>query len=143
MISSFQSRAIVFCPNNTAKNSCSDLDFIADFAEGELRSDMVNGQVLVQSVSNEDRSGTSTTHSGNYAISPRELSLLLHEVIKLRLEERVQELETALQNSQRKVKLMESGHKSSWKISNSEWKYSSTLESPLRNEEFDCMSKPL
>ncbi|XWS47928.1 hypothetical protein CRYUN_Cryun13aG0028200 [Craigia yunnanensis] len=120
-----------------------DPDFIADFAEGELRSDMVNGQALVLSVSNEDRSGTSTIHSGNYAVSPQELSLLLHEVIQSRLEERVQELETALQNSQRKVKQMESEHKSSWKISNSEWKYSSTLESPLRNEEFDCMSKPL
>ncbi|XWS37272.1 hypothetical protein CRYUN_Cryun19dG0029100 [Craigia yunnanensis] len=114
-----------------------------DFAEGELRSDMVNGQALVQSVSNEDRSGTSTTHSGNYAISPRELSLRLHEVIQSRLEERVEELETALQNSQRKVKLMESKHKNSWKISNSECKYFSTLESPQINEEFDCMSKPL
>ncbi|XVF11792.1 hypothetical protein REPUB_Repub08aG0058400 [Reevesia pubescens] len=119
-----------------------DPDFVADFAEGELRSDIVNGQALVKSVSNEDRSGTSTTHSGNYAVSPRELSLRLHEVIQSRLEERVQELETALQNSQRKVKLMESEHENSWKISNSEWKYSSNLKSPLVNE-FDSMSEPL
>ncbi|XP_022769263.1 uncharacterized protein LOC111312853 [Durio zibethinus] len=120
-----------------------DPDFVADFAEGELRSDMVNCQALVQSVSNEDRSGTLTTHSGNYAVSPRELSLRLHKVIESRLEERIQELETALQNSQRKVKLMESEHKNSWKISNSECKYSSTLESPQINDDFDCMSKPL
>lgn len=122
-----------------------DPGFVADFAQGELRSDMVNGQA-VQSASNEDRSGTSTTHSGNYAVSPRELSLRLHEVIQSRLEERVQELETSLQYSQRKVKLMESEHPNSWKISNtnSECKYSSTLEHPRRiNEEFDSMSKPL
>ncbi|XVF08928.1 hypothetical protein REPUB_Repub07fG0046900 [Reevesia pubescens] len=120
-----------------------DPDFVVDFAEGELRSDMVNGQALVQSVSNEDRSGTSTTHSGNYAVSPQELSLRLHEVIQSRLEERVQELEKALQNSQRKVNLMESEHKNPWKISNSEWKYFSTLDSPVVNEEADSMSKPL
>ncbi|XVE54693.1 hypothetical protein DITRI_Ditri03aG0102500 [Diplodiscus trichospermus] len=119
-----------------------DPDFVADFAEGELRSDMVDGQALAQSVSNEDRSGTSTTHSGNYVVSPRELSLRLHEVIQSRLEERVKELETALQKSQGKVKLMESEHKNSWNISDSELEHSPTLESQL-NEEFDCMSKPL
>ncbi|XP_039034379.1 uncharacterized protein LOC120170505 [Hibiscus syriacus] len=115
-----------------------DPDFVADFAEGELRSDMVTGQPLVQSMSNEDRSGTSTTHSANYAVSPRELSLRLHEVIQSRLEERVQELETALENSQRKVKLMESEHKNP----NNKWKYSTTLESPQMNEDLHCMSKP-
>ncbi|XVF54428.1 hypothetical protein PTKIN_Ptkin05aG0179500 [Pterospermum kingtungense] len=121
-----------------------DPEFVADYAEGELRSDMVKGQA-VQSASNEDRSGTSTTHSGNYAVSPRELSLLLHKVIQSRLEERVQELETALQNSQRKLKLMESEHPNSQKISYSEWKHSSTLERPQPqiNEELDSMSKPL
>ncbi|XP_021285617.1 uncharacterized protein LOC110417551 [Herrania umbratica] len=119
-----------------------DPDFVADFAEGELRSDKVKDQALVQSVPNEDRSGTSTTHSGNYAFSPRELSLRLHEVIQSRLEERVQELETALLNSQRKVKLMEPVPNNSLKISGSEWKNSSTPES-LTNKEFDCMSKPL
>ncbi|KAK8604579.1 hypothetical protein V6N13_099515 [Hibiscus sabdariffa] len=111
-----------------------DLDFEADFAAGELRSDTVNVQALVESVSSEDSSGDPTTHSGNYAVSPRELSLRLHEVIQSRLEERVEELETALQNSQRKVKLMESEQKNSWKVSNSEWKY---------NEEFNCPSDPL
>ncbi|XVF49962.1 hypothetical protein PTKIN_Ptkin04bG0058400 [Pterospermum kingtungense] len=120
-----------------------DPDFVADFAEGELRSDMVNGQALVQSASNKDRSGTSTTHSGNYAVSPQELSLRLHEVIQSRLEERVEELETALQNSQRRVKLMESERKSSWNLSNAQQNHSSTLERPQIKEEFDCVSKPL
>ncbi|KAE8672335.1 Glycine-rich RNA-binding protein 3 [Hibiscus syriacus] len=108
-----------------------------DFAQGELRSDMVTGQALVQSMSNEVRSGTSTTHSANYAVSPRELSLRLHEVIQSRLEERVQELETGLENSQRKVKLMESEHKNPEK-----WKYSTTLESTPINEDPHCTSKP-
>ncbi|XP_039022577.1 uncharacterized protein LOC120155072 [Hibiscus syriacus] len=111
-----------------------DLDFVADFTDGELRSDMVNVQALVESVSDEDRCGSSTTHSGNYAVSPRELSLRLHEVIQSRLEEHVEELETALRNSQRKVKLMKSENKNSCKVSNSEWKF---------NEEFDYLSDPL
>ncbi|KAK8497912.1 hypothetical protein V6N13_026804 [Hibiscus sabdariffa] len=115
-----------------------DPDFVADFAEGELRSDVVTGHALAQSMSNEDRSGTSTTHSTNYAVSPRELSLHLHEVIRSRLEERVQELETALENSQRKVKLMESEHKNP----NNKWKYSTTLESPPINGDPHCISKP-
>ncbi|GMJ05807.1 hypothetical protein like AT5G61040 [Hibiscus trionum] len=111
-----------------------DPDFVADFADGELRSDMVNVQALVESVSDEDRGGNSTTHSGNYAVSPRELRLRLHEVIQSRLEERVEELETALRNSQRKLKLMESEENNSWNVSNNEWKY---------NEEFDFPSNPL
>lgn len=120
-----------------------DPDFVADFAEGELRSDMVNEQALVQSLSNKDRSGTSTTHLGNYSVSPRELSLRLHEVIQSRLEERVEELEMALQNSEVKVKLMEPERRSSWKTSNTEQKHSSTPEKPQIYEEFGCMSKPL
>ncbi|KAL4324244.1 hypothetical protein GQ457_11G026930 [Hibiscus cannabinus] len=115
-----------------------DPDFVADFAEGELRFDIVTGQPLVQSMSNEDRSGSSTIHSANYAVSPRELSLRLHEVIQSRLEERVQELETALENSQRKVKLMESEHKNP----NNKGKYSTTLETPPINEDLHCTSKP-
>ncbi|KAL4341168.1 hypothetical protein GQ457_08G036470 [Hibiscus cannabinus] len=115
-----------------------DPNFVADFAEGELRSDVVTGHALAQSMSNEDRSGTSTTHSTNYDVSPRELSLHLHEVIRSRLEERVQELETALENSQRKVKLMESEHKNP----NNKWKYSTTLERPPINGDPHCTSKP-
>ncbi|KAE8731116.1 Glycine-rich RNA-binding protein 3 [Hibiscus syriacus] len=111
-----------------------DPDFVADFAEGELRSDMVTGQPLVQSMSNEDRSGTSTAHYANYVVSPRELSLRLHEVIQSRLEERVQELETALENSQRKVKLMESEQKNP----NNKLKFSTALESPPLNEDLHC-----
>ncbi|TYI51921.1 hypothetical protein E1A91_D12G209400v1 [Gossypium mustelinum] len=100
-------------------------------------------EALVKSVSNEDSCDTSTTHSRNYAVSPRELSMRLHEVIQSKLEERIEELEMALRNSQKKVKLMEWQYKISRKISNSKLKYSSNPESPLANEEIDCQSGPL
>lgn len=112
-----------------------DPDFVADFAQGELRADVTHGRAVGKLNSNPDAWDTSTPHSGNYAVSPRELSLRLHEVIQSRLEERVQELETSLQNSQRKLNIMESGHKNSWKeLSSSEQGYSSTPESSTAKE---------
>lgn len=112
-----------------------DPDFVADFTQGELREDMIHGQAAAQPKSNQDARDASTPHSGTYAVSPRELSLRLHEVIQSRLEERVQELETALQHSQRKLKLVESGHKNSWKeFSSNEPRYSSTQECSIANE---------
>lgn len=79
--------------------------FDADFAEGEFRA----GQdYSLNDANHRYSSSTSTTCSVNYAVSPRELSLRLHEVIQLRLQERIEELELALQNSQRKVQLLES-----------------------------------
>ncbi|XP_019438888.1 PREDICTED: uncharacterized protein LOC109344573 isoform X2 [Lupinus angustifolius] len=86
-----------------------DLDFVADFTEGELRTDKIIGEDIVQSKSNEDANET-TDLPVNYAVSPRELSLRLHEVIQSRLEKRVEELEFALQNSQRKLRSMELKH---------------------------------
>lgn len=47
----------------------------------------------------------------NYVVSPHQLTLRLHEVIQSRLEGRVQELEIALENCQRKLWFMESEHK--------------------------------
>ncbi|KAL9438438.1 hypothetical protein AB3S75_024165 [Citrus x aurantiifolia] len=115
-----------------------DPDFEADFAQGELKANMINRD---KTDSNQDASGSSTHHSGNYAVSPRELSMRLHEVIVSRLEERVKELETALENSQRKVQLMESQRKSSWrKFSNSPLRFSSDEES---KEECNAMAEPL
>ncbi|KAK7330290.1 hypothetical protein VNO77_24480 [Canavalia gladiata] len=87
-----------------------DPDFAADFAEGELQAEMIGGNGLVHSKLNEDVGDAMIPV--NYAVSPHELSLRLHEVIQSRLEERVQELELALENSQRKLQLMESEHKS-------------------------------
>ncbi|XP_062169769.1 uncharacterized protein LOC133875605 [Alnus glutinosa] len=112
-----------------------DPDFVADFAQGELRADMTHDRAVGKPNSDPDSRDTSTTHSANYAVSPRELSLRLHEVIRSRLEERVQDLETALQNSQRKLNHMESGHKNSWKeFSSSERAYSCTPESSTAKE---------
>ncbi|EOA13107.1 hypothetical protein CARUB_v10026117mg [Capsella rubella] len=92
-------------------------DCEVEFAQGELRADQVKGKRLDEIESNQDPSGNSTPESGNYAVSPRELSLRLHKVINSRLEKRIAELETALQESQRKVEqlVMESeSKKKSW-----------------------------
>lgn len=85
-----------------------DPDIVADVVQGELRVEMVGGQTGDHEDSNQDVSSTSTTHSANHAVSPRELSLRLHEVIQSRLEEQVKELEIQLQNSERTLKFMES-----------------------------------
>ena len=77
-----------------------------------MRADSVSRKGFVHPKSNED-AGDITPLPGNYAVSAHELSLRLHEVVESQLEERVKELEIALENSQRKVRLMESEHKGS------------------------------
>lgn len=105
---------------------------------------MVNRQAAAQSESNQDARGTSPTCSANYAVSPRELSLHLHEVIQSRLQERVKELETALRNSQRKVQLLESEHKNAQRLfSTTELRYSSGEVSPVVEGDFSCIDQPL
>ncbi|KAK4264202.1 hypothetical protein QN277_025411 [Acacia crassicarpa] len=94
-----------------------DPEFEADFVQGELRPDMVSEKACAHRKSNDDASDTTTTLSTSYAVSHHELSLRLHEVIQSRLEERVKELEIALESSQRKVQMMEpklSGHYDEW-----------------------------
>ncbi|CAH8312718.1 unnamed protein product [Eruca vesicaria subsp. sativa] len=78
-------------------------EFEVEFAQGELRDDEVERQRFDESDSNQEPLGNATPESGNYSISPRELSLRLHKVINSRCEERIKELEIALQESQRKV----------------------------------------
>ncbi|XP_071731546.1 uncharacterized protein [Rutidosis leptorrhynchoides] len=74
-----------------------DPDFELGVSQGELRADMLDWQANT----NKDESGsTSTTHSANYAVSPRELSLRLHEVLQSQLEERIRELEAELESKQ-------------------------------------------
>ncbi|KAJ6293781.1 hypothetical protein OIU76_021944 [Salix suchowensis] len=105
---------------------------------------MVNGQVASRYESNPDARGISPTCSANYAVSPRELSLHLHEVIQSRLQERVKELERALQNSQRKVQLMESEQKNVQRLlSTTELTYSSGEASPVAEGDFSCIDQPL
>ncbi|KAG6587582.1 hypothetical protein SDJN03_16147, partial [Cucurbita argyrosperma subsp. sororia] len=52
---------------------------------------------------------------GNHTVSPWELSMRLHEVIQSRLEARVRELETALENSERKLQRVETKQINNWK----------------------------
>ncbi|KAI7737540.1 hypothetical protein M8C21_008843 [Ambrosia artemisiifolia] len=64
-----------------------DTDFEPGVAEGELRADMLENI---------------TTPSPNYAVSPRELSLRLHEVLQSQLEERIRELEAEIETRNQK-----------------------------------------
>lgn len=79
-------------------------DFEVEFAQGELRDDKVERQRFDETESNQEEPlGNATPESGNYTVSPRELSLRLLKVINSRCEERIKELEIALEESQRKV----------------------------------------
>ncbi|KAI4335908.1 hypothetical protein L6164_014504 [Bauhinia variegata] len=122
-----------------------DPDFLQDFAQGELRVDRVREKASTHPKSNEDVGDTPTTLPGNYAVSPRELSLHLHEVIQSRLQQRVEELEIALQNSQRKVKLLESKHEGFYRgdCSSCEQALYFTRGTPVTNKDCDPMAQPL
>ncbi|KAF8399596.1 hypothetical protein HHK36_015465 [Tetracentron sinense] len=123
-----------------------DPDFVADIVQEELKADMVMKRAGDQADSDQDASGTSTTHThtANYAVSPRELSLRLHEVIQSRLEERIMELETALQHSQKRAHSMKSERMNLRRnFSNSEIESSSTQESPTVIEEVNSIAQPL
>nr|KYP45804.1 hypothetical protein KK1_032622 [Cajanus cajan] len=106
-------------------------EFVADFAQGELRADMVSGEDSDHP--NEDASDP-TPLPANYAVLPHELSLRLHEVVQSQLEERVKELESALENSQRKVLLLESKQEGYLQKSSS---------FSRENDDSDLMSQPL
>lgn len=118
---------------NGAKFLQIEPEFVADFAQGELRADKLSGKDIVHPKSNEDANEI-TPLPGNYAVLPHELSLRLHEVIQSQLEERVKELEIALEQSQRKVNLLESEHQISFQ-----------KEASLTSEncDTDTMSQPL
>lgn len=119
-----------------------DPDFIPDLAEGELRDDVFNRTEPLH-YAGQDESTDSTPHSANYAVSPRELSLRLYEVINSQLEERNRELETEVENLQRKARCMEVVLTNSWReFSNSEAGSSSAQGSPVTKDErltTDCV----
>ncbi|KAL3513042.1 hypothetical protein ACH5RR_025759 [Cinchona calisaya] len=113
-----------------------DADYVPEVGEGELKAEVLATQGGSQPYADRDGSGSSTTHSVHYAVSPMELTSRLHEVIQSRLEQRVQELEIALQNSQRKVRNMESQHTSYLrKLSKSESGCCLTQGSPVAKEQ--------
>ncbi|KAG1368646.1 hypothetical protein COCNU_14G011140 [Cocos nucifera] len=87
-----------------------DEDLIANVVHGELQEDMLERGAHNRKDDNDTdskRTSTTETHNANYAVSPRELSLRLHEVIQLRLEGQIKELERALEQSQKQLQLME------------------------------------
>lgn len=119
-----------------------DPDFMGDVAQGELKANMVNGPV--DSDENACSSSTTHVHPTNYAVSPRELTVRLHELIQSRLEERIAELESALEDTQKQLRLMEAEQLSSQRgFSSSEIGTLSTHESPTMTEHTDTMSPPL
>ncbi|KAA0057994.1 pericentriolar material 1 protein [Cucumis melo var. makuwa] len=104
-----------------------DQEFTVDFSEGELRADMIN-DLSPKLQQNQDAS--EFTSSGNYTVSPWELSVRLHEVVQSRLEARVRELETALENSERRLHSIEAKRTDSWKeFTHNEMLHSSSEES--------------
>lgn len=119
-----------------------DPEFKEDFAEGELRIDMISRQSSGWTKPNEEASN-STAHSGNYTVSPRELSLRLHDVIQSRLEERIKELENALQNNHRKLKLVDTENRSSWlELASGELQFTSNESSPNTKDESKIATQP-
>ncbi|KAL6497325.1 hypothetical protein OROGR_029254 [Orobanche gracilis] len=86
-------------------------DLISDIIEGDLRADLFGAKTgTTQAYADRNNSGpsgtTTTTHPVHYPVCPRELTLRLHQVIQSRLEERVKELEMALEQSQTKTKCL-------------------------------------
>ncbi|KAL1531688.1 hypothetical protein AAHA92_31801 [Salvia divinorum] len=117
-----------------------DPDFVSDFHEGMLRSRSFAAEFHGDS----DESRSSTPRSCPYPVSPRELSLRLHQVIQSRLEERIKELETALQNSQQKSKYMGSKHVHPWReLSSPGTRNSSAHDSPIARNEHKPMDEPV
>ncbi|KAK1291211.1 hypothetical protein QJS10_CPB17g00766 [Acorus calamus] len=112
-----------------------DPDLTADVVHGELRADTLGAAGESDSNDNANDSSTTHTHDGNDAVSPRELSLRLHELLQSRLEEQIEELETALQNSQVRIHHMESEQLKSGS--------SSTLGSPIVMEKSEAFVQPL
>lgn len=115
-----------------------DPELVAEVAHGDLRVDTVNGG---PAYSDHETGGSSTTQTqpANYGVSPKELSLRLHELIESRLEERICELESALHDTQKQLRFMEAQRD----FSNSDFGSSSTSGSPNRAEHSDVMTSPL
>ncbi|KAL3751516.1 hypothetical protein ACJRO7_012362 [Eucalyptus globulus] len=80
----------------------------SDFVEGDLRPGGVDSQLESKLKSDHNVSGSSDGRpcSPNYAVSPQDLSLRLHELIESRHEERIAELEAALEASQKKLQFL-------------------------------------
>lgn len=111
-----------------------DPDYEPDIAQGDLRPMISRETRDTVSDSGDESTGTTTNISQppNYAVSPRELSFRLHELIESRLEARIKELEIALSNSENRVRVLGSqGVVSGTRLSYSETEYSCSPQSPI------------
>ncbi|XP_018680406.2 uncharacterized protein LOC103982908 isoform X3 [Musa acuminata AAA Group] len=110
-----------------------DLDVVADVVYGELKADMLPGGVSEDQddSASDSENTTNHNHNVNHAVSPRELSLRLHDVIQLRLEERIKELEDELQQTKKQLQSAESERLPSQRaFSSSDMESSSNQDSP-------------
>ncbi|RRT84504.1 hypothetical protein B296_00005270, partial [Ensete ventricosum] len=123
-----------------------DPDVVADVVYGELKADMLPGGVSEDQDDNaSDSEDTSTDHihNVNRAVSPRELSLRLHDVIQLRLEERIKELEDELQQTKKQLQLTDSERLPSRRaFSSSDMASSSNQDSPIGIAEVTALAQP-
>lgn len=95
-----------------------DSDLIADAVQGEFREDLLINGGREYPTDDEDgkdacTSDTARPYNSNFSVSPKELSIRLHRVIESRLEERIKELESALEQCQLKLRLVEAERLSS------------------------------
>lgn len=117
-------------------------DIMVEWVHGELDANIVRQRSSSEPSPDRGSSSPSTPLSAKQGVSPHELCLCLHEVIRSRLEGRIKELEAELAKSQMRVQPLESGRIISWRdISNSE--SSSTLGSPITIEARSPMALPL
>ncbi|XP_011018687.1 PREDICTED: uncharacterized protein LOC105121650 isoform X2 [Populus euphratica] len=100
--------------------------------KGDLSPDEGHKKPDDLSDSDDDASGSSTNpiDTANYAVSHKELSLRLHEVIQSRLVVRIMELEAALENSQKRLHALESDSTSPKMDLHGEVESSSIQQSP-------------
>lgn len=122
-----------------------DPDIICDVVHGELQvRDLSNEMLesLATSASDSGTTSTNQTNNANYSVSPKELSIRLHEVIQMRLEERIEELERELEERQKQLPFLEGDRASSHiTFSNSEMEFSSNQESPaITQQDQFCFS---
>ncbi|KAG2706958.1 hypothetical protein I3843_05G114800 [Carya illinoinensis] len=89
-----------------------DPDFVVDVVRGDLRPIKIHrlSGGLSDSDSEGNETSTNHTHTEYRTVSPKELSMRLHEVIQLRLEARIKELETAVEKTRKSLLSVESGN---------------------------------
>ncbi|KAJ8451485.1 hypothetical protein Cgig2_017876 [Carnegiea gigantea] len=119
-----------------------DEDIMAELVHGELDANIVRQRSSSEPSPDQGSGSPSTPITAKQGVSPHELCLRLHEVIRSRLEKRIKELEAELAKSQRRVQHLESERINPWRdISNSE--SSSTWGSPITIEAHGPITLPL